>query len=481
MKKILLLFVAIMMVSTGLWAQDRKKVSYLYPVYNTEDVPASGIKEWETEEREAIILTGSDSQFTLSNQWYVITGDNVIYPKGLVCQGDVHLILADGAILMAMGVMAMGDENSAGIQVSGEGNSLTIYGQDKQTGQLLATSGTAAGIGGGSGGNGSNITINGGTVTANGDGGAAGIGGGAGESGSNITINGGTVTATSEADGAGIGGGRDGKGMYITINGGTVTATSRISGAGIGGGYCGSGSNIIINGGTITANGGMYASGIGGGDGGESDIVYVATDLIIKADGNNPPETGITNTGDDLAGSLAGKRYVNIEIDLNVLKNKAIGEINKAIDGVTDEDVRAIADKAITDISNATSEEDINSIKTQALKDIAFAISKIDAIAEILSASQGIKNAELNAWIDAAIADIKKGRQDATPTIDDIMDQILYMINLFQDGKAEGKADLLGSMATEQDGPAVEVIKGEKKVILYSPDKVNFIKVETEN
>ena len=39
---------------------------------------------------------------------------------------------------------------------------------------------------------------------------------------------------------------------------------------------------------------------------------------------------------------------------------------------------------------------------------------------------------------------------------------------------------LFGSMAAKQSGPAVEVIKGDKKVILYSPDKVNFIKVETE-
>ena len=412
MKKILLLFVAIMMVSTGLWAQERKEVSYRYPVYHTEGDPTSGIKEWETEEREAIILTGSDSQVTLSESWYVITGTDVVYDKGIVIHGNVNLILADGAILMAMG-----GENSAGIEVSGQGYSLTIYGQDNQLGQLVATG---------------NIY-------------AAGIGGGAGQPGSNITINGGIVTA----------------------NGGDYAA-------GIGGGQIGSASNITINGGTITANGGMDASGIGGGEGGSSLNIFVATDLIIKADYNNPPTTVITNTGADLASSLAGKQYVKIEKDLTPVKTAAIDDITEAIKGVSDADILAIATTAITDINNATTEDDINSIKT-------FALTKINAIAAILSARQGIKNTELNAWIDAAIADIKKGRQDATPTIDDIMDQILYMINLFQDGKAEGKADLLGSMATEQDGPAVEVIKGEKKVILYSPDKVNFIKVETEN
>lgn len=52
------------------------------------------------------------------------------------------------------------------------------------------------------------------------------------------------------------------------------------------------------------------------------------------------------------------------------------------------------------------------------------------------------------------------------------------MINLFQNGKAEGKTEALGPLGTKQNGPAVEVIKGDKKVILYSPDKVNYIKVK---
>ena len=40
--------------------------------------------------------------------------------------------------------------------------------------------------------------------------------------------------------------------------------------------------------------------------------------------------------------------------------------------------------------------------------------------------------------------------------------------------------EFLSSLGTEQEGNAVEVIKGDKKVILYNPDKVNFIKVTTE-
>ncbi len=398
------------MASTGLWAETIP-VSYRYPVYHTEGDPTSGIKEWETEEIDATELTGSDARETLSRGWYVVTGSAVMYNKGLICTGDVHLILADGAKLTVTG-----DVNNAGIQVSGAGYSLTIYGQDNQLGQLVATG---------------NIY-------------AAGIGGGAGESGSNITINGGIVTA----------------------NGGYFAA-------GIGGGQCGSASNITINGGMVTTNGGDNAAGIGGGVSGSGSNIFIATNLAIKADNNNPPTTVIINTGADLASSLAGKQYVKIEKDLTPIKTAAIDEITEAIKYVTDEDIRAIANTAITDISNATTEDDINSIKT-------FALTKINAIAAITAARQGIKNTELNNWIDAAIKEIKIGSQDATPSIDDIKDQILYMINLFQNGKAEGKADLLGSMATEQDGPAVEIIGPDGQTIrLYNPKKVNFIKVTT--
>ena len=92
----------------------------------------------------------------------------------------------------------------------------------------------------------------------------AGIGGGAGQKGSNITINGGSISASSTV-GAGIGGGNKGNGENIVINGGSISAKSNI-GAGIGGGgYTGNGENIIINGGTITAKAGNGA-GIGGGE-----------------------------------------------------------------------------------------------------------------------------------------------------------------------------------------------------------------------
>jgi hypothetical protein len=185
---------------------------------------------------------------------------------------------------------------------------------DTSTGSLTATGSiTGAGIGGANGVSVGEITINGGTVVANGGSVAAGIGGGNyGQSGNSVTINGGTVTAVGGSrGGAGIGGaaansgndsavrtGNGGDSGTITITGGTVIATGGggyniafntyyQGGAGIGGGYGTTGGNaeeITISGGTVTATGGRggttifengsettYPSGAGiGGGGGDT-------------------------------------------------------------------------------------------------------------------------------------------------------------------------------------------------------------------
>jgi len=134
----------------------------------------------------------------------------------------------------------------------------------------------AAGIGGGCLAAGRDITINGGTITVFGGTCAAGIGGGENSEGTNINITGGKVTTRGDG-GAGIGGGlgQKGNGEDIYISGGIVTAigatTETHAGAGIGGGATGIGRNIKISGGIVTAisvttKTGSYASaGIGGG------------------------------------------------------------------------------------------------------------------------------------------------------------------------------------------------------------------------
>ncbi|MDR1033856.1 MAG: InlB B-repeat-containing protein, partial [Bifidobacteriaceae bacterium] len=167
----------------------------------------------------------------------------------------------------------------AGLNVPG-GTTLTITSMDgdgSESGTLTAAGGAVssssagAGIGGSLDQSVGNITINGGTIIANGvgydDASSAGIGGGT--SGAkfgaigNITINGGIVTATggqgNYSAGSGIGAAtyyyESGPAGNITINGGTVGARAP------GGNNCtgnvgmgGASGNVTINGGDITAS-----------------------------------------------------------------------------------------------------------------------------------------------------------------------------------------------------------------------------------
>ena len=107
----------------------------------------------------------------------------------------------------------------AGLEKNNDGN-LTIQDKDKD-GSLNAKGGQdGAGIGGGSSGAGSDITITGGKVTATGGTFAAGIGGGMHRDGNDITISGGEVSAAGGRCGAGIGGGLDARGSGdVTVSG----------------------------------------------------------------------------------------------------------------------------------------------------------------------------------------------------------------------------------------------------------------------
>ncbi len=254
------------------------------------------------------------------NGWYVVK-DDVTVKADINVSGKVNLILCDGAKLNA----------TYGIRVD-DGNSLTIYGQREDSGELTANgyrfaagigsgptenngrshagtitihggiikakgysgsdvsddnhSNGGAGIGGGDHGYGGIITIYGGNITANGGYGASGIGGGEGGGYTSITIKGGIVNAKSSSYGAGIGGGkRVGTCGDIIISGGEVTATGGRKGSGIGNGFD-SGDNaesrgrVFISGGTVTAIGAIQGAtryiGIGGGAGSDFESVTIS-------------------------------------------------------------------------------------------------------------------------------------------------------------------------------------------------------------
>ena len=147
-------------------------------------------------------------------------------------EGNVSIELNGGSTLRS------GYEH-AGLEKN-NGGSLTIADEDKN-GKLTAWGGQqGAGIGGGSGKDGSNIFITGGEVNAIGGKSGAGIGGGHTGDGSDIIISGGEVSASGGENGAGIGGGVYGKGEGITVSG---NAQLKVRGGSVHGDY-GTGAGI---------------------------------------------------------------------------------------------------------------------------------------------------------------------------------------------------------------------------------------------
>ena len=213
------------------------------PVVTAGALDGVGYLDADGEAQTANGVTGiTDGSTSLNTGWYAVTSDTVINSR-ITCTGDVKLILCSDATLTA----------HKGITVSGDDNSLTIYGQpeeaNKETGKLIIDE----------------VDL-----------GLAGIGGDYEAIGNHITINGGDITVTGGAAAAGIGGGAYGAGENITINGGTVTVTGGYDAAGIGGGVCESGDHITINGGNITVTGGEDAAGIGSGENGDDGRITLS-------------------------------------------------------------------------------------------------------------------------------------------------------------------------------------------------------------
>ncbi|MCR5249556.1 MAG: carbohydrate-binding domain-containing protein, partial [Lachnospiraceae bacterium] len=84
------------------------------------------------EGKDAAIVTAST--VSMNTGWYVVT-ENVRVDSRMKVNGDVHLVLCDGVTLDAGG-----DAGNRGISVT-EGNSLTIYSQEGNSGKLDASTG----------------------------------------------------------------------------------------------------------------------------------------------------------------------------------------------------------------------------------------------------------------------------------------------------------------------------------------------------
>lgn len=231
---------------------------------------------------------------------------------GIGGYGTDNLDTGVGANIEVLGglVTATGGQLATGIGGSyGPGYNLTFSGRIVKA--RHAKNDICAAIGGGStwserpGFDGYDIKITGGTVDALSDGcWAAAIGGGWKGNGRNITITSGSVTAVSTASGAGIGGG-GGQGENIVVSGGTVSASST-GGAGIGGEQLGTGCNIAITGGTVSAASNGNGAGIGGGGwkgaiAGNAENIQVSAPAEVTADSAEGVEIGGGSPSDPAA------------------------------------------------------------------------------------------------------------------------------------------------------------------------------------
>lgn len=185
--------------------------------------------------------------------WYLLEGELTVDICWLwSLNGDIHLILADNAVLTAEAVV-IGDHG------------LSIYTQStgENMGRIVTTgSEYAAGIGGGCDQPCGNISIYGGIITAVGGDGGAGIGSGIAQGGDNscgtISIYGGVINATGGVGGAGIGSGlattgRENSCGNISIYGGRIDATGGEDSSGIGCGKDGTCSGVNAYGGYVKA------------------------------------------------------------------------------------------------------------------------------------------------------------------------------------------------------------------------------------
>ena len=152
------------------------------------------------------VVVSSTTTAMQSGCWYVVSEDATVADR-ITVNGDVNLVLCDGATLTA----------EQGISVT-DGNSLTIYSQSGNTGKLVASVPNASGsmYNAAIGGDRDDRAHNTGTPVKAGT----------------INIHGGDINATAVYGAAGIGQAHEGEASTINIYGGKITASG---GTGIGG------------------------------------------------------------------------------------------------------------------------------------------------------------------------------------------------------------------------------------------------------
>ena len=239
------------------------------------------------------MLTSTDEPVALTGGWYAVDGE-VTIEKRITVSGDTGLILKDGCKLTL----------KEGLEVSAH-DSLTIYGQTEETGELITprVSENYAAIGLSDF---AVLNIHGGKIEVRGGNYAAGIGGYQADSGT-VTVYGGSVTAHGSSGGAGIGcysftvyGGK--VGAYgdnsaaisgnVTVNGGEVDVNNTVGGTD---------SKVVINDGKVTVTG---DKGVVGGNNSTVEInggdIKVSNNITIGVDYYTGHDAEITIRGGNI-------------------------------------------------------------------------------------------------------------------------------------------------------------------------------------
>ena len=271
--------------------------------------------------KACMLLEGShpDDWIGLTNGYYVVNSGTTKYNVLNILGNDVHLILANSAVLLCAHVKLEG-ENKLHIHDVSNDNTGRLEVVNITLAEMRANRWSlehgyffyssiykgAAAIGGGENADMGNIYVHGGTICARQAGHGAAIGGGyqAGIGGE-MVVYGGSVTAIVTNDdsyrGAAIGGGYEGhQGGPVTIYGGTVRAigdNASICGAAIGGGIRGNGGPVNIWGGDVLAMGGT-SGGIGSGTDGIGGDVHIYGGTIEVLAGESCSAIGSNNSED---------------------------------------------------------------------------------------------------------------------------------------------------------------------------------------
>ena len=287
--------------------KGKKIVSTLLALLLLASLPVSALAaEWDISKGDITVNAGSGGQ-TVTQGSQVDIPDSAPVITGSSTENTVTINADSGqtaSVTLSGASIDVRDKRKAAVSTTGEGNvSIELNGES-----TLRSGYEHAGL---EKNNGGSLTIadedKNGKLTAWGEQQGAGIGGGSGKDGSNIFITGGRVNASGGKSGAGIGGGLDGNGSDIIISGGEVSASGGKNGAGIGGGVDGKGEGITVSGNAqLKVRGGSVhgdygtGAGIGGGGSYGTDGAEVEPDICALKPGGKieyyEPGSGMTGT-----------------------------------------------------------------------------------------------------------------------------------------------------------------------------------------